>query len=123
MRASQDERYRIGQLAQRTRRIRIMNTLTEQECVLEVGAEETMREILDRYLDYNRHAGSYTWKALLVRDWAGGNGGRAWVAVCVALELAVRALTLPPPPPPPLTACPPINRRGRTATFARLTWS
>ena len=27
-------------------------------------AEETCEEILDRYLDYNKHAGSYTWKRL-----------------------------------------------------------
>lgn len=26
--------------------------------------EETCAEILERYLDYNKHAGSYTWKRL-----------------------------------------------------------
>ena len=29
---------------------------------MKVCGEETMKEILDRYLMYNSHAGSYTWK-------------------------------------------------------------
>ena len=29
-----------------------------------VATEETMNEILDRYLQYNIHAASYTWKRL-----------------------------------------------------------
>ena len=31
---------------------------------LKVCSEETMNEILDRYLEYNSHAASYTWKRL-----------------------------------------------------------
>jgi len=31
---------------------------------VQVCVEETMEEILERYLDFNRHAGSYTWKRL-----------------------------------------------------------
>ena len=39
-----------------------MNTLTSQQHMIEVCTEETVNEILARYLNYNSHAGSYTWK-------------------------------------------------------------
>jgi hypothetical protein len=29
-----------------------------------VASEETINEILDRYLEFNQHAASYTWKRL-----------------------------------------------------------
>ena len=58
----EDEKYKIGILSKKTRIIRIINVLTKQEKLLEVCSEETMREILDRYLNYNAHAASYTWK-------------------------------------------------------------
>lgn len=54
----------IGTLSKKTQDTRIVNTLTRQEVVLEVCAEETLAQILDRYLDFNGHANSYTWKAL-----------------------------------------------------------
>eukprot|EP00941_MAST-03F_sp_MAST-3F-sp1_P003637 g3637.t1 len=54
----------IGELSRKTQRIRVVNTLSSQETLLEVCTEETMAEILDRYLSYNKHAGSYTWKSL-----------------------------------------------------------
>ena len=38
--------------------------LTKHEDVLEVGNEECINEILDRYLELNKHAHSYTWKRL-----------------------------------------------------------
>jgi len=57
-----NENYCIGVLSQKTRKIRIVNTLTSQEQVLEVCSEENMREIQNRYFHYNKHAGSYTWK-------------------------------------------------------------
>ena len=61
----QDEtRYCIGKLTTRTRQIRLINTLTRQDDILEVASEESLNEILDRYLDYNIHAASYTWKRL-----------------------------------------------------------
>ena len=59
-----DESFCIGNLSTRTRNIRIVNTLTSQEKTLEVCSEETLDEILDRYMDWNSHAGSYTWKTL-----------------------------------------------------------
>jgi hypothetical protein len=41
-----------------------MNTLTKDEIVIDVASEENMNEILDRYLQQNFHAASYTWKRL-----------------------------------------------------------
>jgi hypothetical protein len=44
--------------------IRIANMLTQSEDVISVCHEETINDILERYLEYNQHAKSYTWKAL-----------------------------------------------------------
>ncbi|CBH14986.1 TAX-2 [Trypanosoma equiperdum] len=61
----QDERYVIGQLTRKTRKIRIVNTLNGHEHTLEVCSEETLREIvMTRYLSHNAHALSYTWRRL-----------------------------------------------------------
>ena len=60
----QDERYVIGKLTKQTRPIRIVNTLTKHDNIIEVASEETINEILDRYLSINAHAASYTWKRL-----------------------------------------------------------
>ncbi|XP_077170485.1 cytochrome b5 domain-containing protein 1 [Paroedura picta] len=57
-----DSKYEVGILSAKTRRIRIINTLTSQEHVLEVCSEESIWEILRRYLPFNAHAASYTWK-------------------------------------------------------------
>ncbi|XP_030043122.1 cytochrome b5 domain-containing protein 1 [Microcaecilia unicolor] len=57
-----DPAYEVGVLATKTRRIRIINTLVDQEHVLQVCVEENIWEILRRYLVYNAHAASYTWK-------------------------------------------------------------
>lgn len=38
--------------------------ITDHEYVLEVASEETINEILDRYLKINVHANSYVWKRL-----------------------------------------------------------
>ena len=38
--------------------------LTKHDDVLEVCSEETMNEILDRYIEQNEHSASYTWKRL-----------------------------------------------------------
>ena len=38
--------------------------LTKHDDNLEVCSEETINEILDRYLSINLHAASYTWKRL-----------------------------------------------------------
>jgi len=57
-----DEAYCIGHLSQKTRKIRIINTLTSQEHTIELCSEEIMEEILNRFYKYNQHANSYTWK-------------------------------------------------------------
>ena len=36
--------------------------MTKDDDVLEVCSEETLNEILDRYIEINEHAASYTWK-------------------------------------------------------------
>ena len=59
-----EARYCIGNLTRRTRQIRIINTLTKHDDVIEVASEESLNEILDRYLDKNVHAASYTWKRM-----------------------------------------------------------
>lgn len=59
-----DGQYQIGSLSQNVRPLKLLNTLTHQEHFLEVPGEETMNEILERYLAYNAHAASYTWKHL-----------------------------------------------------------
>ena len=48
----------------KTRKLRIFNMLTKNDDILEVCSEEIMNEILDRYIETNEHAASYTWKRL-----------------------------------------------------------
>ena len=38
--------------------------LTKDDDIIEVCSEETMNEILDRYMPSNEHSASYTWKRL-----------------------------------------------------------
>lgn len=59
-----DPSFVKGELTAQSRKIRIVNTLNGHETMLEVCAEETMQEILNRYLDINSHAASYTWKRI-----------------------------------------------------------
>ncbi|CCW70361.1 unnamed protein product [Phytomonas sp. Hart1] len=61
-----DPQYIIGKLTKKTRLVRIINTLTNDEITLEVCCEETLLNILEeRYLTYNAHARSYTWRRLV----------------------------------------------------------
>jgi uncharacterized protein (UPF0210 family) len=60
----QDNRFIIGSLTSKTRQLRIINTLTKHDNVIECADEESINEILDRYLTTNQHASSYTWKRL-----------------------------------------------------------
>jgi len=52
----------IGSLTAKTRKIKLYNMLTKQETTIEVCSEETLEEIQRRYMAYNKHSGSYTWK-------------------------------------------------------------
>ena len=65
-----DPRYIIGCLTKKTRPVRIVNMLTQCEDVVNACSEETINDIRDRYLQYNAHAKSYTWKALVHNDFA-----------------------------------------------------
>jgi len=57
-----DASLRKGHLTQRTRMIQLENMLTNQKIKLEVCEEETLQEIQNRYMKFNSHSGSYTWK-------------------------------------------------------------
>ncbi|TPX31969.1 hypothetical protein SmJEL517_g04796 [Synchytrium microbalum] len=59
-----DEQYCVGRLSSKTRKIRIVNTLTGDEDVLEVCGEESLNAIQDRYEALNAHARGYKWKRL-----------------------------------------------------------
>ncbi|TPP67697.1 Cytochrome b5 domain-containing protein 1 [Fasciola gigantica] len=57
-----DGKYFVGYLTKKPRFVRIINTLSLQEHEIEVCCEETLADILKRYLFFNTHAASYTWK-------------------------------------------------------------
>ncbi len=59
-----DEQFRIGTLTVKTRKLRVINLYTKDDDVIDVATEETLNEILDRYIELNEHAASYTWKRL-----------------------------------------------------------
>lgn len=60
----EDPRFYIGSFTVRTRKVAMVNMLTKQKQTLEVPIEETIEEIQERYLLFNAHAKSYTWKRL-----------------------------------------------------------
>ena len=57
--------YIVGKVSQKARQIRVVNFLTSQEHILKICIEETLMEVLRRYLAFNSHAESYTWKSLV----------------------------------------------------------
>lgn len=57
-----DEKYCIGKLSEKSRKIRLLNMLSDIDDIIEVASEETLEQILERYLPFNDHASSYTWK-------------------------------------------------------------
>ena len=59
-----DITLKVGKLSACTRVIRVKNVLTGHEHSMEVPSEESVGQIRARYLEYNAHAASYTWKAL-----------------------------------------------------------
>jgi len=60
----EDDRYCIGKLSQKTRKIRIVNTLTKDEHIIEVCSEESLLAIQERYKKLNAHTEGYIWKRL-----------------------------------------------------------
>lgn len=45
-------------------KIKITNMLTRSDNVIKVCVEETLDDIKNRYIEYNRNSNSYTWKIL-----------------------------------------------------------
>jgi hypothetical protein len=45
--------------------VKLMNILTKNERTIYTCEEETVGEIKTRYMEYNKHLESYTWKALV----------------------------------------------------------
>ena len=60
-----DSKLIVGELTAKTRMIKLINMVTRGEDVITVCCEETISDIRDRYLEYNAHANSYTFKALI----------------------------------------------------------
>eukprot|EP00163_Fabomonas_tropica_P034899 TRINITY_DN9961_c0_g1_i2.p1 TRINITY_DN9961_c0_g1~~TRINITY_DN9961_c0_g1_i2.p1 ORF type:complete len:163 (+),score=24.53 TRINITY_DN9961_c0_g1_i2:485-973(+) len=58
------DKYYIGRLSRKVRHLRIVNTLTHDEHTVDVCAEEKLANVRARYLDFNAHAKSYSWKRL-----------------------------------------------------------
>lgn len=59
-----DQTNCLGYLSQKTRKIRLVNTLTRDEHILEVCSEDTLSAIQERYTAINAHAKGYMWKRL-----------------------------------------------------------
>ncbi|KAI8434653.1 hypothetical protein MSG28_003186 [Choristoneura fumiferana] len=59
-----DDSLVVGSATARTRPIRITNTVTGSTVTLEVCSEETICEIMMRYLPHNSHMMSYSWRYL-----------------------------------------------------------
>jgi len=57
-----DRSMSIGSLTAKTRKLTLYNMLNKVSTTLEVCAEETLEEIQRRYLAFNGHSSSYTWK-------------------------------------------------------------
>lgn len=54
--------FHFGQLTKKKRIIKIENMLTHGSNIINSCDEETINEIQERYLEFNQHAQSYTWK-------------------------------------------------------------
>ncbi|CAM9199039.1 unnamed protein product [Ectocarpus sp. 8 AP-2014] len=60
-----DRKRVVGKkLTRKARPLRVVNILSRQEDQLLVACEDTIADIQERYLEYNAHAASYTWKVL-----------------------------------------------------------
>ncbi|KAH8967114.1 hypothetical protein BDL97_03G062100 [Sphagnum fallax] len=54
-----DPDYMVGKLSERSRFVRIRNVMTEHTDLMEVPMEETINQIMERYVNLNAHALSY----------------------------------------------------------------
>jgi hypothetical protein len=61
----QNPSFVVGRLSPQPRQVRVVNTLTSHEHLLDVGAEQTVAEIAAKYLEFNAHSRGYVWKVLM----------------------------------------------------------
>jgi len=59
-----DDSLVVGHLSKKVRSLRLINTLTGQEDVIQVCAEETLADIRERYTAFNRNSKGYKWRKL-----------------------------------------------------------
>ncbi|KAL1137896.1 hypothetical protein AAG570_009591 [Ranatra chinensis] len=57
-----DSSYNVGRITKNCRPVRIMNMGFGQEVALNVCEEDTLEDILARYIPFNENANHYTWK-------------------------------------------------------------
>lgn len=60
-----DAGFVVGVLTSTPRSISIINTLTSDEHAMDVGGEQTIAAIAEKFLYYNAHARGYTWRAIV----------------------------------------------------------
>lgn len=60
-----DARLVVGRVTQRPRTIKVVNTLTSQDHVVEFSDEETVAAMQAKFLQFNAHCRSYTWKTMV----------------------------------------------------------
>lgn len=60
-----DSAFIVGILTAHPRTVSIINTLTSHEHALDVGGEQTLAAIADKFLYFNAHARGYTWRAIV----------------------------------------------------------
>jgi hypothetical protein len=60
-----DEKYCVGLLSKQGMQLKMVNTFTSKTTKFSCCAEERLVEIQERFLEWNAHARSYTWKAIL----------------------------------------------------------
>ncbi|KAI9138809.1 hypothetical protein BKA69DRAFT_1031120 [Paraphysoderma sedebokerense] len=58
------KKYWVGKLSANSRKIKIVNTLTKDEHVIEICSEENLLAVQEKFLTYNAHAKGYMWKRL-----------------------------------------------------------
>jgi cytochrome b involved in lipid metabolism len=63
----------VGAITSKVQQAWIVNTLSESRHKLAFGCEETLSQVRDRFLDFNAHAKSYTWKVLVPSAIEGGD--------------------------------------------------
>lgn len=53
------------QLTRKARLVKVLNMLSQSDTLLRICNEETVSQIQDRFMEYNQHCKSYTWRAVV----------------------------------------------------------